>query len=168
MRTSMYGSSLNISWIYLGNDGVIVVDPVAGANPIDLTKEEAKNASNTGTYTKQGDKLIIKWSYGKKAEWRVDKEGNKIKVLDGDIVTQPVPMPANYKLEGSYSASEVVPNASSVNTFHFKNDSTLELRRSGAVDTPGSSATPKDQRTRKYSITGNTLTLKMASGTMEK
>ena len=42
MRTAMSGSSLNISWIYLGNDGVIVKNPVAGANPIDSLKKKLK------------------------------------------------------------------------------------------------------------------------------
>ena len=168
MRTSMFGSSLNISWIYLGTDGVIVQNPIAGANPIDLAKEKAKNAAHTGTYKMQGNKILINWSNGKKAEWQIDKEGAKITGIDGGIVTQPASMPAGYKLEGRFSASAVTANLSSANTFLFKKDGAFDLKRSGAVSTSGGGAISKDQKSGKYTITGNTLTLKFADGTVEK
>ena len=168
MRTAMSGSSLNISWIYLGNDGVIVKNPVAGANPIDLAKEKAKNAANTGTYTLQGDKLHIKWSNGKTAQWRVEKAGNKLKGMDGGIVTQPAAMPAGYKLEGNYASSAVAPNVSNSSTFTFKKDGTFQLKSSGTVTTSEVASMASSQNSSTYNIAGNTLTLKMADGTVEK
>lgn len=168
MRTAMSGNSLNISWIYLGNDGAIVRNPAAGADPIDLSKEKTLNAANTGTFVTEGNKLLISWSNGKKAEWKIEKDGGRIKGIDGGVVTQPSVMPAGYKLDGSYTASAVSANASSVNTFVFKKDGGFELKRSGTVSTDDVSSQSSDQKKGSYSISGNTLTLKFSDGTVEK
>ena len=143
-------------------------NPVAGANPIDLAKEKTKNASNTGTYTTQGDKLNISWSNGKKANWRVEKDGARLKGMDGGVVTQPKAMPAGYKLEGNYAGSAVAPNVSASSTFTFKKDGTFQLKKTGTVTTEDGGSIASSQNSGTYNITGNTLTLKFADGKVEK
>lgn len=49
MWTGMCGSSLDISWLYFGDDGQIVRNPKHGVNPVQWDKEKTDNVANTGT-----------------------------------------------------------------------------------------------------------------------
>ncbi len=43
---SSYGSSLDLNWIFLGNDGTFVRDPKNGVNPVNYAAELQNNADN--------------------------------------------------------------------------------------------------------------------------
>jgi hypothetical protein len=167
MWTGMYGSSLEISWIWL-YDGKIVKNPRHGVNPVDWEKEKQDNANNTGTYTMNGDKMNITWSDGKTASWGIGKKEGEITEIDGGIATQQDAMPAGYRLDGKYAASVVLPNVSSSHTIVFKKDGTFSSDRFGSVSTPETSKTSQSAEAGTYDISGNTLTMKFSNGQVEK
>lgn len=164
MWTGMYGSSLDLSWIFLGNDGTIVVDPENGVNPISYSAELQNNARNVGKYKIAGDKLNITWNNGKTDAWSLGFRDGEISTMNGGIVTRPKPVPANYKLSGQYAAGAVLPNVSSVHTLVFSNDGTFSLKKSGAVSTADVSALSQSASKGTYKISGNTLWLNFDNG----
>jgi len=172
LRTTMfyssYGSSLDISWIYMGADGVVVYNPKHGVNPINYQAEVADNAGNAGHYKIAGDMINVTWSNGKTASWKMeyDKSG-VVSAIDGGIVTLQPPLPAGYRLSGRYAASAVMPNVSAVNTMIFKKDGTFTSERSGAVSTTNTSGYADNTYAGTYTINGNTLTLTFNSGKKE-
>lgn len=164
MWTGMYGTSLDISWIFLGNDGTIVNDPENGVNPVNYSAELQNNARNVGKYTIAGNKLHITWNNGKTETWSLEYQKGEISAMNGGIVTRPKPVPANYKLSGQYAASAVLPNVSSVHTLIFSNDGSFTLGKSGAVSTRDVSALSQSASKGTYKISGNTLWLHFDNG----
>jgi hypothetical protein len=167
MWTGMYGSSLDISWIHLGNAGSIVVDPENGTNPVNYAAELKTNANNVGKYKIEKNKIIITWSNGKKAEWSVERGNGEITALNGGIVSPPKAMAANYRISGQFAGGAVLPNVSSIKTFVFNKDGSFTLNRSGAINTADVSAISQDTNGGTYSITGNTLRLNFTNGHKE-
>lgn len=167
MWTGMYGSSLDLSWIFLGNDGTIVKDPENGVNPINYTAELNNNAKNVGKYKIEGNKLNITWSDGKKTSWSLEYRNGDISAMDGGIVSRPKGVPDNYKLSGQYSAGAVLPNVSSVHTLVFSNNGSFTLNKSGAVSTRDVSAISTSDSKGTYKISGNTLWLNFDNGNKE-
>lgn len=168
MWTGMYGSNLDISWIYLDEDGNIVRNPKHGVNPVDWAKEKQDNAKNTGTYKLQGDKLEISWSDGKTASWGIEKEKGKFSIIDGGITTIQDPMPQDYRIEGQYASSVVLPNVASSHTIVFGKDGSFSSGRLGTVTTPDVTGSSSSEAKGTYDISGNTLTMKFSDGRVEK
>lgn len=168
MWTGMYGSSLDISWIYFGNDGTIVRNPVHGANPVQFSKEKAGNTKNTGTWKEEGDKILISWSDGRADEWSMEKKSGEYSILDGGIATRQEALPADYKLEGQYAALSVLPNVSNSQTLVFRKDGSFSMNNTGTVTTADVSGVAAGDRSGNYTITGNTLTLKFNDGEEKK
>lgn len=164
MWTGMYGSSLDISWIYLGNDGIIVRNPVHGVNPVITAKEKSDNPKNTGTYQLKDNKLLIVWSDGKTVEWKTEKKGADFSAINGGIVSRPASMPNNYRISGEYTASSVMPNVSSVQKLIFDKDGRFQMKQSGAITTPDATATKQTDKQGSYDISGNTLSLRFDNG----
>jgi hypothetical protein len=50
MWTGTYGSTLEMTWIYMGNNGSIVRNPKNGVNPVNFAAELANNSDNVGKY----------------------------------------------------------------------------------------------------------------------
>lgn len=167
MWTGMYGSSLDLSWIFLGNDGTIVLDPENGVNPINYAAELQNNAKHVGKYKIAGNKLNISWNNGKTEVWSLDFRNGEISTMNGGIISQPKPVPANYKLSGQYSAGAVLPNVSSVQTLVFSNDGSFTLGKSGAVSTREVSGLSQSSSKGTYKISGNTLWLNFENGETE-
>lgn len=168
MWTGMYGSSLDISWIYLGKDGKIVRNPKHGVDPVNWEKEKTDNAKNVGTYTEKGSSLEIKWSDGKTAKWTIERKSSEVTAIDGGIVSIPDRMPSNYKIEGQYAASTVLPNVSNSQTLVFKKDGTFNMANLGTIATADVSASSESASKGSYDISGNTLTFKFANGEVKK
>ena len=168
MWTGAYGTSLDISWLYLGNDGVIVRNPKHGVDPLDVAKEKADNAKNTGTWNMEGNKILVSWSDGKQMSWSFEKEKGVVSSIDGGIVTVQSGMPAGYRLEGKYAALSVLPNVSNSQTIVFKNDGTFSMNSTGTVTTSDVSGVASSDKEGKYTITGNTLTLTFGNGEIKK
>jgi len=167
MWTGMYGSSLDISWIHLGNMGSIVVNPENGTNPVNYAAELRTNASNLGKYKIENNKLVITWNNGKKDQWSLETKGGEITAINSGIATRPQPMPANYRISGQYAGGAVLPNVSSIRTFVFTKDGTFTLNRSGAINTADVSSLSQDTNGGTYSISGNTLRLNFDNGQKE-
>ncbi|HEX6915124.1 MAG TPA: hypothetical protein VF145_07770, partial [Chitinophagaceae bacterium] len=168
MWTGMYGTSLDISWIYMDKNGNIVKNPKHGVNPVDWLKEKQDNAKNTGTYKVAGNKINITWNDGKTASWSVEKKDGKYSAIDGGITTIQKGMPANYRIEGKYASSIVLPNVAATTTLVFKKDGTFTSSNYGTVTTPDVTGSSEKSKTGTYDITGNTLTMKFPDGKVEK
>lgn len=164
LRTTMWSGSLSIEWIYLGNDGTIVFNPKNGVNPVNIAAEIKNNQSATGTYKVVGTMLQIKWKDGKSANWNFEKTKGEYSAIDGGITVIPDVLPANYKLNGSYSAGAVTANLSASSTLNFTPDGKFTEGRYGAVSTAETGASSADKRAGTYTITGNTLKLKYNNG----
>lgn len=169
MWTGMYGSSLDISWIYLDANGNVVKNPKHGVNPVDWAKEKQTNAALTGTYKAVGNKeLQITWSNGKTAKWSIEKKGGEFSIIDGGITTVQDPMPKNYRIEGQYASSVVLPNVAASSTLVFKKDGTFTSSNYGTVTTPDVTGESTKSNSGTYDISGNTLTMKFPDGKVEK
>jgi hypothetical protein len=164
MWTGMYGTSLDISWIFLNKDGLIIKNPKYGTNPVNIKAELETNAKNVGSYQLAGNKLLINWHDGRKAEWKVESKNGDYSAIDGGIVSAPKPMPTNYRLSGEYTASIFLPNVSSVNKLKFQKDGTFSEMSSGAISTNQVSEISRTERKGTYNISGNTLQLNFSSG----
>ncbi len=168
MWTGMYGTSLDISWIYMDKSGKIVKNPKHGVNPVDWTKEKKDNPKNTGTYKVQGNKLAITWSDGSTASWSLEKKAGKYSIIDGGITTVQTGMPKNYRIEGQYSSSVVLPNVAATSTLVFSKDGTFTSSNYGTVTTPDVTGESTKSNKGTYDISGNTLTMKFPDGKVEK
>jgi hypothetical protein len=168
MWTGMYGTSLDISWIFLGRDGQIVRNPQHGTEPVQWEEEKKDNAKNTGTYTEKNGKLEISWADGKTSSWSIEREGSKITGIDGGIVSEPDRMPAGYRLDGQYAASTVLPNVANTQTLVLKKDGSFTMNSLGTVTTPDVASSAETNKKGNYDISGNTLTLKFDNGEVKK
>lgn len=164
LRTVMF-RGLQISWVYLGKDGVIIMDPKHGVNPVNLTAEKKDNPAYTGTYKLVGDKLLITWQNGKSAEWEVEFDKNKaISAIDGGLATKQPPLPADFRIEGRFSARASTANLLSSTTLVFSKDGKFSQSNFGGVSTADTGATSESSAAGTYAIAGNTLTLKFNDG----
>ena len=164
MWSGSYGSSLEMSWFFFGNNGMLVRNPVNGVNPINFAAELENNKDNVGNYKLAGKKMIINWQNGKSTEWSIETKGSELTAIDGGVVSSPDPMPANYRLSGQYAASAVLPNVSSVHTLVFSKDGTFTLNKQGTINTENVSALSKLDSKGTYKISGNTLWLNFENG----
>ncbi len=166
--TGMYGSNLDISWIFLSDDGKIVRNPRYGVNPVQWEKEMQENAANVGRYTEEKDKLAITWSDGKTASWGIEKKDGKLSIIDGGIVSEPEAMPPHYRIEGQYAASTVLPNVASTQTLVFQKDGSFTMNNLGTVSTADVAAASENNKQGTYDISGNTLSFKFSNGEEKK
>lgn len=168
MWTGMYGTSLDISWLYFGDDGTLIRNPVAGVDPVDLPREQKENSKNTGTWKIQGDKITVQWLNGKSDSWSFDKKDGSFSTIDGGITTEQEPLPAGYTLEGKFSALSVLPNVSNSNTLVFSRDGKFALNKTGTVTTPDVTGISSSDQAGTYQISGNTLTMTFDNGDVKK
>lgn len=160
--------SLAIDWVFLGNDGTIVFNPVGGVDPIDYKTEAEQNTQNIGRYTLNGNNLHITWRTGKTEKWSVEREGGDFSAINGGIVSQQSKMPAGYRLAGQFAAGAITANLGSVSTFQFRKDGTFTLESLGTVTTRDVTGKSEFSANGTYAINGNTLTLRYADGKVTK
>jgi len=169
MVSGSIGSGLTITWIYFGDDGIVVYDPANGVNPINYAAERANNIDNVGKYKIQGDHLIINWDNGKTSNVGIEYQNGDINIIDGGITVRQAGVPAGFMLNGRYAGGAINKSMSAVHTYFFKDDGSFVLKRQGSVNTtkdgPGSA---EDEKPGNYTITGNTLTLQYQDGTKLK
>ncbi len=169
MWTGMYGTSLDISWIYMDDKGNIVKNPKHGVNPVDWDKEKQNNPDYTGTYKVVGDtSLHITWLNGKTDTWSLEKENGEYSIIDGGITTKQEAMPEGYRIEGQYASSVVLPNVAATSTLVFKKDGTFTSSNYGTVTTPDVTGESEKKNSGTYDISGNTLTMHFPDGKIEK
>jgi len=156
---------LSIGWLWLGDDGSFVKNPVRGANPIDLAAEKELNAVNTGTYTKNGDLISVTYQSGKTENWKMEYTDGKLNTIDGWFVEPQQGMPDNYKLEGNFTGSFKIGYVSKQQTYSFHKDGSLELASMATVNVEGAGGTAVGEPEKgTYTISGNTLHITMANG----
>ena len=158
------GGSLDISWIYLGDDGIIVQNPVHGVNPVDIHAERADNEKNVGSYQLKDDKLFITWDNDRTTEWGIEKEDGNITIINGGIVTQPETFEKGETIRGSFSAMALGGSFSRVQTFIFKKDGSFEINTSTAVSNEYVNEIGENNAEGEYELEGNTLRLKFKDG----
>lgn len=155
---------LRIGWLWLGDDGTFVRDPKFGVDPVNIAMEKEHNANNAGTYTKKGNTISVTFYNGKKENWPMEYNNGKLNTIDGWFVATQTALPANYKLNGKFSASFYTGNISKQQTYTFNNDGTLTISGVATVRTGVTGATAGSSQKGSYSIKGNTLTIKMENG----
>lgn len=161
---NQYGTTLDLSWIFLGDNGMIVRDPKHGVNPINYKAELADNANNVGKYTIANKKMNVTWQNGKTISWSLESQNGELTVIDAGLVSRPAALPNNYRISGQYAAGAFLPNVSSVQTLVFNTDGTFTQNKSGAVYNNDMSAISKSDIKGTYNITGNTLQLNFDNG----
>ncbi len=163
LRASIF-RGLNLSWLFLGDDGTFVIDPKNGADPVNYALERQNNADNVGKYTQSGNKIIARYDKGNTREWAVDYQNGKLNTIDGLYSSLATSMPAGYKLSGDYTWTALLANVGTIQTFTFSTDGTFKLHGMGAVNTPQTSAISQENKGGTYSISGNTLRLSYNTG----
>ena len=158
------GGSLTISWIYLGDDGTIVHNPVHGVDPIDIAAEKKDNEANVGTYEIKGKKMLITWNNDETAEWSIEKEKGEISIIDGGIVTVPEKFEEGETIKGRFAATALGGGFSRVQTFVFKKNGKFEIVNSTAVSNDYISDYGENAKTGRYELKGNTLQLRYEDG----
>lgn len=161
------GSSLD--WYFLADNGTIVVDPKHGTDPVNLAAERVDNMKNMGTYSIEGDLLKIKWVNGTNTDVEVEyKDGDICRIDAMSLVMRQTGVPAGYTLNGTYSGVTGVGNIAAGRTFSFSNNGSFTGVNTGYVSAEQGNATAEKNISGTYNITGNTLTLTYADGTIEK
>lgn len=161
------GSSLN--WYFFADNGTIVLDPKHGANPVDLAAERVDNMKNMGTYSFSNNLLKIKWVNGLSTEVEVEyKNGELISIDAFSVVMRLTGLPANFKLNSTYSGVMGGGSVAQGRTFTFSQNGTFTSVNTGYVSTSMGNAIAEKSNSGNYSITGNTLVLNYADGTIEK
>lgn len=156
---------LSIGWLWLGDDGSFVKNPVRGANPIDLAAEKEGNAANTGTYTKKGDVLSVTYQDGKTEDWKMEYLDGRLNMIDGWFAQAQAGMPDNYTLHGNFTGNFHVGYVSKQQTYSFNSDGSLSLTGMATVNVDGAGGTAAGEPEKgRYTIHGNTLRISMNNG----
>jgi len=163
IESSIVGG-LRVSWLWLGDDGTFVRNPVNGANPIDYAKEKANNATQIGHYKKQGNTITATYESGKTETWNVEYDGNRLNTIAGLFVAEAEAMPDDYKLEGTYAASTFYGQIATVSAFNFMTDGSFTLNGQGFVNTEDAGGNAKAATGGTYKVNGNTLQLNFNNG----
>ena len=161
---NQYGTTLDLSWIFLGDNGMIVRDPKHGVNPINYQAELADNSNNVGKYSIADKALKVTWENGKTTSWSLESANGELTAIDAGIVSRPAALPNNYRISGQYAAGAFLPNVSSVQTLVFNTNGTFTQSKSGAVHNNDISAISTSDGKGTYNITGNTLRLNFENG----
>jgi hypothetical protein len=162
---SYFFNGLSLSWIYLGDDGTIVINPKNGVDPINYDLEKQNNGGNIGKYIISDKKLKINWDEGKTEEWDLEYDkDDEISVINGGIVTRQKGLPSDYKLNGQYAASSILPNVGRIQTFLFKDDGTFSLNSMGFIQTEDVGSSSQGSKKGTYTIKGNTMHMNFDDG----
>ena len=159
----------SLNWYFLADNGTIVVDPVHGANPVNLFAERMDNMKNVGTYALTKNLLKVQWVNGTTSEVGVEYKNGEIISIDAmSIVMRQYGVPAGFKLNGTYSGVLSAGGVSSGRTFKFSVNGTFSLQNTGYVSNSATNAMSTNSNAGKYTISGNTLIINFDDGKVEK
>jgi hypothetical protein len=160
--------STEISWYFLGDNGVIVVDPVHGLNPVNMAAEQADNFKNIGYYTIANNQINIKWLSGKTTTLGLKyKNGEIIEMDAGGIMVRQKGLPENYKLSGTYKGSISYGTVASSSSYTFTRDGRVTRTQAGYASTADASGRANNTKSGSYTIKGTTLFVTYTDGTRE-
>ncbi len=164
-----FNGNTALDWYFLADNGTIVVDPKHGVNPVNLAEERVDNMNNMGTYIIANNQLKVKWLNGRTSDLQLEyKNGDIIGIDVGSIVMRQTGLPANYKLNGTYSGVMTSASVAAGSRFTFSNSGSFTSTGTGYVSTGAGNGTTEKQSSGTYSISGNTLTLQYSDGRVEK
>jgi hypothetical protein len=167
MRTMMWGSQLDISWLCISGNK-IVSNPRYGANPLQLDREMRDNAKNVATFTKNGNKMNLKWGDGRVQTVNVEYKNGVLSAFDGGLCSKAKPFTSKTFSDKTYSGLAVVGNVSRSVTLFLGKDGRFSEGRIGAVSGDGvvtsGVAASSSKSSGTYTITGNTVVFKYADG----
>jgi hypothetical protein len=167
MRTQMWGSSLDISWLFFAPGNKVVRNPKFGVNPIQLQKEVAENSANVASYTLTGTKMNLQWGNGIKQSINVEFSGRDLSAFDGGLCSKAVPFTFSYFSDLTYAGFASAGNVSRSVTLFLGKDGKFRDSRLGAVSGSGNvsgAAASTSSGAGTYSIKGNTITFKYNNG----
>jgi hypothetical protein len=167
MRTQMWGSSLDVSWLFFTTDKKLVRNPQFGVNPIQYAKELAANPSNVATYTLSGNKMNVKWGNGKTQTVNVEFKGSEISAFDGGLCSKASPFKFSFFPDLTYAGFASAGSVSRSVTLFLGRDGKFRDSRLGAISGSGNvsgAAASTANAAGTYSIKGNTITFKYNSG----
>ncbi len=153
------------SWFFLGDNGVIVINPVSGTNPVNPAVEQARNFLNVGQYSMGKSSVDVKWLNGKSTSYSMKMQNGEIIELDaGGIMVRQRGMPDNYKLNGTYKGSLSIGGVSSSGTYNFRNDGSVTVSQVGTA----AHGRAENNRQGSYVIKGNNLLISFNDGSQVK
>jgi len=169
MRTmSWAGGTLDISWYYVTSDKV-VVNPVGGADPVDMAVETARNARNVASYKDLRDgRWEVTWGDGRTQTVRVEMKGGDVSAFDGGLMSPAKPFPDSRFEDLTYGGLASTSQVTRYVKIKFGKDGQFRMYRLGAVTGgPGTVGVGSDEQTGagQYSIKGNTVHFRYDDGT---
>jgi len=134
MRTMLWsGGQLDISWYYVTDDR-IVVDPVNGADPVDLAIELERNAANVATYRDEGGGTWqVDWGDGRSQTVNVERDGSTLTAFDGGLMSEVKPFERSSFEDQTYSGLASVGQVTRHVTLAFVKDGRFRMSSLGAV-----------------------------------
>jgi hypothetical protein len=169
MRTmSWAGGTLDISWYYVTSDK-IVVNPVGGADPVDMAIETARNARNVASYRDLGDgRWEVTWGDGRTQTVRVETKNGDVSAFDGGLMSVAKPFGASTFEDLTYTGLASTSQVTRFVKIIFGKDGRFQMNRIGAVTGgPGTVGVGSDEQTSEgeYEIKGNTVHFRYKDGT---
>lgn len=152
----------DLEWFFLGDNGIIVLNPQFGTSPVNPALEQADNYGKVGTYTIGKTTLDVNWLNGHKTKYPLEMSNGEIELLDGGVMVRQKGLPDNFKLNGTYDGSMAFGTIRAASTYTFTNDGGVTLSTISTVGVGGAAQSTKEG---KYSIKGNTLTITFNDGT---
>lgn len=167
MRTQLWGSQLDVSWLFFTNDKKVVRNPKFGVNPIQIQKEIAENSHNVASFSLSGNKMNLKWGDGKTQTINVEFKNGVLAGFDGGVCSRASAFKNNYFDDKTYSGLANFGSISRSITMFLGKDGKFKTERIGAVSGSGNvsgAAASKSNDTGTYMINGNTITFKYDNG----
>jgi hypothetical protein len=176
-RTNPSGTELT-HWLLLPAGRVYQGVPPGGVESFDFAAARAAEPKQCGTYTVSGGKMHIVWGGGRAAEsldYAAEADGNLR--IEGLFAKRVGRFPAGHRLSGEYYGGGAVGGGtgsfvSSSRTLRFRADGTFTSKDIGGVAFSGNgydgSAVSRGESSGTYQISGNTLILRHANGTVTR
>lgn len=157
-----------LRWFFLGNNGVIVANPVHGLNPVNFSLEQVDNRKNVGNYNISNNQIHIRWLNGNTSTLALKyRNGDIIEMDAGGIMVRQKGLPANFRIGGTYSGTMAFGGVSSGGTYVFSKDGSVAVKKTGSVNAGVTGGMAESEKRGAYAIKGNTLTIAYADGTTE-
>ncbi len=151
-----------LSWFFLGDNGLIIVNPKFGLNPVNPNLEQVNNYINVGLYTIGKGTLDVKWLNGKTTSYGMKtRDGDIIELDAGGIMVRQKGLPGNFKLNGTYQGSISLGEVSSSATYTFRTDGTVSVNYMGTA----AQGRAENNKQGKYYIKGTNLEMSFTDGT---
>ncbi len=157
-----------LSWWFLGDNGVIIYNPVSGVNPINLALEQQNNNINVGTYKIEGGMLKAKWLKGNTSDLALKyKNGEIIEMDAGGIMVRQTGLSENYRISGTFQGSTSFGGIASSSTYTFSKNASVSVTKAGYVNAGVTTGRAENSKTGTYTIKGSTLFINYTDGTKD-